>query len=69
MARPASGVPVQTVPRILAEGAKEAIEDLHDGDYDVELQHGLAADPMVELPDGDGTEDLAVHEPDEDTLH
>ena len=69
MPRPTRGIPIQTVPRVLTERTEETVEHLHNGNENVELEHGLASDPMVQLADGDGAEDLAVDEPDEDTLH
>ena len=69
MSRPTRRIPIQTIPSILTKGTKEAVKHLHNGNEDVQLQHGLASNPMVELTDGDGTEDLSVDEPDEATLH
>lgn len=41
-------VPVEAVQSVLPEAAEEAVEHLHYGYEDVQLYHGLTADPVVE---------------------
>ena len=62
-------IPIQAIPSILAEGAKEAIKHFYDRNEYVQLKHCLASNPMVYFPNGNGAEDLTVYEPDEDALH
>ena len=69
MPRSTRCVPIQAIPRILTEGAKEAIKYFHNGNKYVELQHGLASYPVVEFSNGYGAEDLSVDEPDKYDLH
>ena len=65
---PTRRIPIQAIPSILAEGTKETVKHLYDSDENVEFEHGLAPDPVVEFSDGDRTENVIIDEPDQQTL-
>mmetsp|Transcript_16541 Transcript_16541/g.29928 ORF Transcript_16541/g.29928 Transcript_16541/m.29928 type:complete len:83 (-) Transcript_16541:281-529(-) len=69
MPRPTRRVPIQAIPSILTKRTKKSVKHFDNGNENIQLQHGLASNPMVQFSNGNGTEDLTVDEIDEETLH
>mmetsp|Transcript_24492 Transcript_24492/g.68745 ORF Transcript_24492/g.68745 Transcript_24492/m.68745 type:complete len:261 (-) Transcript_24492:1113-1895(-) len=68
-ARPSRRVPVQAVEAILSHGAHQSIEHLHDGNEDVQLDHALPSDPVIQFADTYRHQHVLVHRIDDANLY
>ena len=54
------GIPVHTVHTILSERTHESVKDFDHSNQDVQFDHGLSANPMIEFTDTNGRQNILI---------
>lgn len=66
---PAGCIPVQAIQTILPQRAHEPIKDFHNSNQDIEFEHGLSTDPVIQFSNADWKQNTAVDQEDNADLY